>query len=132
MEVNKMKEHQKSMDICGKKASVCGFSTEFSKCGLSHPNLDQYRQAVVILNAGNNFFYLAYGLDIYVHAGMPTCLVSDYIEDLTRKGHTVVSMEQFSIGKKHIIIVGSNEAVNLQNKFIVYNSGAPSFTKDLQ
>ena len=118
MDVNKM-------DICGKKASVCGqcvvcievfpndialkcpgFSTEFSKCRLSHPNLDQHRQAVIIINVGYKLFYLAYELDIYVHDGIPTYLVPDYIHDFTRKGCTIVSMEHFFMKKNTLLLSG--------------------------
>eukprot|EP00957_Ditylum_brightwellii_P028392 2143769-Ditylum_brightwellii.AAC.1 len=80
--------------ISTKKASVCGqccvcikvspedisakcpgFATEYSKCGLSHPELDKFCRTVIIINTGVKLLYIAY-----------TDLVLEYIQDLERKG----------------------------------------------
>ena len=133
----------KNISVCGQNVLVIetypedisqqcpGFITEYSKCGLSHPKLDTYRQCVVICNVGFKLLYIAYGLDIYVHAGISVSLCKEYISDLKNKGYKVVDKNKLQLNKKHIIVIGANESMNIEDRFWFYNQGSTLFTEKI-
>eukprot|EP00957_Ditylum_brightwellii_P139047 10598106-Ditylum_brightwellii.AAC.1 len=82
-----------------------GFSSECSKCRLSHPKLDEFRGRVIIANIGYKLLYIAHALDINVHAGMSRDMCLDYIRDLKRKTYKVIEAEEFHCNKKEILII---------------------------
>ena len=104
-----------------------GFSTTWAYCGLGHPHLDNHRMAIIACNVGSKTLYYAQNLHSTIHAGISAETAYDYISLMLQRGYDLCTSDTFSKSSKKILVVGSDESVEIPGVFSIYNYESKQF-----